>query len=93
MVFGLLRMMIFKGSLKFESWIEIQGRGGSDMMVLKVVGEDLESKIDNNQKGFVLMIHGCFVVIRSVDKLLVEDFQLLVNIDAFSTLWGELERT
>ena len=42
--------MIFNGSLRFESWVEIQGNGGVDLMVLRVAGEDLERNVNRDQK-------------------------------------------
>ena len=45
--------MSFNGSLSAESWVEIQGRGGVSLMVLKVSGEDIEGNVNLKKKFFV----------------------------------------
>ena len=40
-VLGLLETASFNGILGFESWVDIQGRGGVGLMVLAVEGEYL----------------------------------------------------
>ena len=36
------KAMSFNGSPSFEGWVEIQGRGGMVLVVLKVVRDDIE---------------------------------------------------
>ena len=66
----------FNGSLRFESWVDINGHGGVGIMVLKVVSENLERNVDREKKGFFRMRNGCFVGSIIVDKLLIEEFHL-----------------
>ena len=46
MVIGLLETVIFNGSLIFDIWVDIQGRGGVGMRVLKVSGEDIYRNVN-----------------------------------------------
>ena len=41
MILGILETVGFKGGLRFEIWIEIQGRVRMGLVALKVPGEDL----------------------------------------------------
>ena len=65
-------MVVFKGSLRFELWIEIQGCGRMGMMVLKLSGKDLRCGSNWNQKVFVRTRHDLFVVGSSIFELLFE---------------------
>ena len=46
------------------------------MVVLKVVGENLEWKVNCEQKGFVWIRHRCFVGSCSVDDIMLEVLHL-----------------
>ena len=52
-ILGLLETVVFKGILRFEVWIDIQGRGRIHMVFLKVSGEDLEWS-GNHKQIFVV---------------------------------------
>ena len=54
MVLGLMETVSSNGSLIFEIWVDIQGRGGVGIMVLKVESEDLDRNVNSNQEGFFL---------------------------------------
>ena len=52
MVLGLLEMVSFNVSLRFEGWVKIQGHEGVGVVVLKVDGEYLEWNVNHEQKVF-----------------------------------------
>ena len=67
---------MFKSSLSFEIWIEIQGCGRIVLVVLKVPDEDLDWSINRKQKVLSWMRHSGFVVGRSIVEFLSEFFHL-----------------
>ena len=73
---GLLLMVGFNGSLRFESWIGIQGCGVVVLVVLRVDGYYLEWNVSHKQKGFVFMRHGCFVGGESINDFLLDIFHM-----------------
>ena len=75
MVLGRLETVSFNDSLRFEIWIEIQGYVGVGLMVLDLAGEDIERVLIATRRDF-WMRHGCSVSSSSVNKLLLEVFQL-----------------
>ena len=53
MILGFLETVDFNGKQSFESQVEIQGRGGVGMVVIKITGEDLKWGINFKQKGLL----------------------------------------
>ena len=52
MIHGLLKMMVFWGSLSIEVWIEIHGCDSMGLVVLKETVDDLEWGGNHMQKQF-----------------------------------------
>ena len=66
MILGNLETVGFKGSLRFEIFIEIQGCGSMGRVFLKVPSEYLEWSINQKHKVFYWTRHGDFVVGSSI---------------------------
>ena len=76
MVLGFLKTVSFNRSISFEIWVDIQGRVGVVLVVLRVAGDYLDWNVNRKQKSFVYMRHGLFVVNGRIRELLLEVFHL-----------------
>ena len=76
MILGLLETVGFNGSFSFDIWIDIQGRRGMGLVVLKVSSDYLEWIGKHKQNIFVWMRHGFFVVVSRTNEFLLEIFHL-----------------
>ena len=53
-ILGLIETVGFSGNLRFEIWVEIQGRGVVSLVYLKVAVDYLEWNVNRNEKCFFL---------------------------------------
>ena len=76
MIIGRLETVGFKGSPRFEIWIDIKGCGRMGMVVLEVSDEDTELIRNRKKKVLSRMRHSGFVVLISIVELMFELLQL-----------------
>ena len=76
MIVGRMKMMGFKGILIFDIWIEIQGCGRMELVVLKFPSKDLSWISNLLHNLFSCMRHGGLVFGSNILELLPEFFHM-----------------
>ena len=72
MIIGRLETVGFKGSPRFEIWIDIKGCGRMGMVVINEYNVNLEQSNNHNNKAFFCMSNGCLVFGSRIFEFLFE---------------------